>query len=297
MDYFTNKDRRSGPAQCADSGPERVLLYCSPDGVISASPPPHTVQLQSEASGGMGDTSQGGVPPLSLSTPSALLWNPPPPEICHPTRPKRQTNQLQYLLKVVLKTLWKHNFSWPFQAPVDAVQLNLPDYYKIIKTPMDMGTIKKRLENHYYWNAQECMHDFNTMFTNCYIYNKICLEFKRIVGKDLQQEFYSALDDHRTRLMEIFKAKRGNVGEHLAQLLQQMQSLDPTEKRTVALRGLPHLLGDNPTEFFKSSSDGDESFGQMDVGILLVNPEVQNHPYFNKKKDKEETSPLLQSRP
>ncbi|KAJ7427388.1 bromodomain-containing protein 4-like protein [Willisornis vidua] len=37
---------------------------------------------------------------------------------------------------------------------------------------MDMGTIKKRLENNYYWNAQECIQDFNTMFTNCYIYNK-----------------------------------------------------------------------------------------------------------------------------
>ena len=36
-----------------------------------------------------------------------------------------------------------------------------------------MGTIKKRLENSYYWNAQECIHDFNTMFTNCYIYNKV----------------------------------------------------------------------------------------------------------------------------
>jgi len=47
------------------------------------------------------------------------------------------------------------------------------DYYKIIKTPMDMGTIKKRLENNYYWNAQECIQDFNTMFTNCYIYNKV----------------------------------------------------------------------------------------------------------------------------
>lgn len=35
-----------------------------------------------------------------------------------------------------------------------------------------MGTIKKRLENNYYWNAQECIQDFNTMFTNCYIYNK-----------------------------------------------------------------------------------------------------------------------------
>uniref|UniRef100_A0A3Q0SF72 Bromodomain containing 4 n=1 Tax=Amphilophus citrinellus TaxID=61819 RepID=A0A3Q0SF72_AMPCI len=96
----------------------------------------------------------------------------PSPEFINPNRPKRQTNQLQYLLKVVVKTLWKHQFAWPFHAPVDAVKLNLPDYYTIIKNPMDMGTIKKRLENSYYWNAQECIQDFNTMFTNCYIYNK-----------------------------------------------------------------------------------------------------------------------------
>lgn len=38
---------------------------------------------------------------------------------------------------------------------------------------MDMGTIKKRLENNYYWSASEAMQDFNTMFTNCYIYNKV----------------------------------------------------------------------------------------------------------------------------
>lgn len=47
------------------------------------------------------------------------------------------------------------------------------DYHKIIKQPMDMGTIKRRLENTYYWGAAECMQDFNTMFTNCYIYNKV----------------------------------------------------------------------------------------------------------------------------
>uniref|UniRef100_A0A3B3YKQ5 Bromodomain containing 4 n=1 Tax=Poecilia mexicana TaxID=48701 RepID=A0A3B3YKQ5_9TELE len=98
--------------------------------------------------------------------------NPPPPEFFSANRPKRQTNQLQYLLKVVVKSLWKHQYAWPFHSPVDAIKLNLPDYYSIIKTPMDMGTIKKRLENSYYWNAQECIQDFNTMFTNCYIYNK-----------------------------------------------------------------------------------------------------------------------------
>lgn len=55
----------------------------------------------------------------------------------------------------------------------DDVSVPLQDYHKIIKTPMDMGTIKKRLENNYYRSASECMQDFNTMFTNCYIYNKV----------------------------------------------------------------------------------------------------------------------------
>lgn len=57
---------------------------------------------------------------------NAASTNPPPPETSNPNKPKRQTNQLQYLLKVVLKTLWKHQFAWPFQQPVDAVKLNLP---------------------------------------------------------------------------------------------------------------------------------------------------------------------------
>ncbi|CAB1332819.1 unnamed protein product [Coregonus sp. 'balchen'] len=98
--------------------------------------------------------------------------NPPPPEVTNPTKPGRKTNQLQYMQNVMVKTLWKHNFAWPFYVPVDAIKLGLPDYHKIIKQPMDMGTIKKRLEHNYYWSASECMQDFNTMFTNCYIYNK-----------------------------------------------------------------------------------------------------------------------------
>lgn len=38
---------------------------------------------------------------------------------------------------------------------------------------MDLSTIKKRLENNYYWKAMECIEDFNTMFTNCYMYNRV----------------------------------------------------------------------------------------------------------------------------
>ncbi|XP_019741242.1 bromodomain-containing protein 3 isoform X2 [Hippocampus comes] len=110
-------------------------------------------------------------PEAAPPSPPALT-NPPPPEVTNPTKPGRKTNQLQYMQNVVVKTLWKHQFAWPFYQPVDAIKLCLADYHKVIKNPMDMGTIKKRLENNYYWSASEAMQDFNTMFTNCYIYNK-----------------------------------------------------------------------------------------------------------------------------
>ncbi|XP_045657272.1 bromodomain testis-specific protein [Ursus americanus] len=109
---------------------------------------------------------------MSLSSRQTAIVNPPPPEYINIKRNGRLTNQLQYLQKVVLKALWKHSFSWPFQQPVDAVKLKLPDYYTIIKTPMDLNTIKKRLEHKYYVKASECIADFNIMFSNCYLYNK-----------------------------------------------------------------------------------------------------------------------------
>lgn len=95
-----------------------------------------------------------------------------PPVVPPPERPGRVTNQLQFLNKTVMKFVWKHQFAWPFQQPVDTKKLNLPDYHNIIRQPMDLGTIKKRLENNYYWSAKECLQDFNTLFTNCYVYNK-----------------------------------------------------------------------------------------------------------------------------
>ncbi|CAK6441333.1 unnamed protein product [Pipistrellus nathusii] len=109
---------------------------------------------------------------MSLPSRQIAIINPPPPEYINTKKNGRLTNQLQYLQRVVLKALWKHSFSWPFQQPVDAVKLELPDYYTIIKNPMDLSTIKKRLENKYYVQASECIEDFKTMFSNCYLYNK-----------------------------------------------------------------------------------------------------------------------------
>lgn len=63
-----------------------------------------------------------GLPPLSQFAPCG----PPQPTVKDPNRQGRMTNQLQFLQKVVLKSLWRHHFAWPFHEPVDAAKLNLP---------------------------------------------------------------------------------------------------------------------------------------------------------------------------
>ena len=63
---------------------------------------------------------------MSLPSRQTAIVNPPPPAYINTKKNGRWTNQLQYLQKVVLKALRKHNFSWSFQQPVDAVKLKLP---------------------------------------------------------------------------------------------------------------------------------------------------------------------------
>ncbi|XP_029015734.1 bromodomain-containing protein 4 isoform X2 [Betta splendens] len=165
------------------------------------------------------------------------------PDYVNLNRPKRQTNQLQFLLKVVLKTLWKHQFAWPFHAPVDAVKLNLPDYYSIIQNPMDMGTIKKRLENSYYWNAQECIQDFNTMFTNCYIYNKqgddIVLMAEALEKVFLQK--VAEMPEEETEIVVMTGKGRGR-GRRDGGLTIKPGSIIDSSSMTPQTRGLSNLL-------------------------------------------------------
>ena len=121
-------------------------------------------------------------------TPVNGMYQPPfhPPVGCR----GRHTNKIAILKSNIIKAMWKHTHAWPFHTPVDTIKLGLPDYFEIIKKPMDMGTIKKRLENNYYWSAEECVADFNQMFTNCYIYNKPGEDIV-IMAKSLEKFFIS----------------------------------------------------------------------------------------------------------
>ena len=83
----------------------------------------------------------------------------------------RKTDQLEWLYKKVVPALMKNKHSWPFSHPVNPVLLGIPDYYEVIKHPMDMGNVKKRLQANLYHTSEDCISDLNLIFKNCFRYN------------------------------------------------------------------------------------------------------------------------------
>lgn len=64
----------------------------------------------------------------------------------------------------------KHPCAWPFMRPVKTQ--DAPDYYRVIKQPMDMGRIKSNLNMGKYTSNYEVMKDIQLVFNNCIQYNK-----------------------------------------------------------------------------------------------------------------------------
>lgn len=70
----------------------------------------------------------------------------------------------------LLSELGGHEDSWPFLTPVNTKQF--PTYKKIIRIPMDISTIRKKLNDGMYKLREEFKTDVNMMFHNCEIFNE-----------------------------------------------------------------------------------------------------------------------------
>ena len=107
-------------------------------------------------------------------------------------KPKKKKYQLELrFCQEVLTELKKAKYqslSWPFAQPVDPVALNIPHYHNVIKKPMDLSTIDKKLTAGQYENAREFEADVGLMFNNCYKFNPDGNAVHRL-GKDFEEIF------------------------------------------------------------------------------------------------------------
>merc|ERR1712079_205822 len=60
-------------------------------------------------------------------------------------------------LEDVVKAMLKHKDGWPFDRPITKAEV--PDYHKHVKTPMDLGTVKSRLNDMFYTKNEQVIED------------------------------------------------------------------------------------------------------------------------------------------
>lgn len=84
------------------------------------------------------------------------------------------SSQMNYAEKCayILDVLTSHEYSWPFLEPVDPVALNIPTYFDLVKSPMDLRTMRSKLEQNLYTNPSNFRNDMILMFENAIVFNK-----------------------------------------------------------------------------------------------------------------------------
>ncbi|KAG5682698.1 hypothetical protein PVAND_012032 [Polypedilum vanderplanki] len=110
---------------------------------------------------------------------------------------KKCTFKPEELCEALLPTLEKmirlEPESLPFRSPVDPIALGIPDYLDIIKKPMDLGTIEKKLRKGEYSDPWEYVDDVWLMFDNAWLYNRKTSRVYRYCTK-ISEEFEKEID-------------------------------------------------------------------------------------------------------
>ncbi|KAJ3092278.1 hypothetical protein HK102_009089 [Quaeritorhiza haematococci] len=103
---------------------------------------------------------------------------------------KAQNAELRFcasILRELKHKKWSH-FNYVFMEPVDAVALGIPTYHEVIKHPMDLSTIQKKLDRKEYGTADDFEADVRLMFNNCYTFN-LAGDPVYQLGKELEKVF------------------------------------------------------------------------------------------------------------
>lgn len=134
--------------------------------------------------------------------PKREIHPPPPRDLPYSNqKPKKKKYQMELrFCQEILNEMNRPRYSgiaWPFTMPVDPVALNIPTYHKIIKKPMDLSTIEKKLNEGQYETAKEFEADMRLMFANCYKFNP---ESDKI--HTLGKEFEAVFDEKLSKKKE-----------------------------------------------------------------------------------------------
>jgi len=83
----------------------------------------------------------------------------------------KANSQIARKAQTLLQKLKKHPSAGPFLYPVDAKGLGLTDYHDVVREPMDLSTVEKKLKNGQYISLSEYAADIRKIWNNSLLYN------------------------------------------------------------------------------------------------------------------------------
>ena len=96
------------------------------------------------------------------------------------------------ICKKVLDAIKRNYNAGPFLEPVNPEALGIPTYFDIIKNPMDLGTVEKKLKEHQYNDPTEFEEDMRLIWRNATTFNPKGTQVY-IMAEEMGQAFESEL--------------------------------------------------------------------------------------------------------
>ncbi|KAF5672108.1 histone acetyltransferase GCN5 [Fusarium circinatum] len=117
------------------------------------------------------------IDPLTIPHIRATGWSPAMDELSRQPRHGPHFNEMRRFLYQVQN----HKQAWPFLHPVN--KDDVPDYYNVVITPMDLSTMLERLEHDYYTAPKDLVKDLKLIFSNCRKYNDATTVYSKCAVK------------------------------------------------------------------------------------------------------------------
>ena len=192
-------------------------------------------------------------------------------------------------LEKIFDTMEKDVQSSAFLAPVDYVALNILDYPKIIKHPMDLGTVRKNLLNGDYKLFQDFMCDINLIWNNCREFNQPGSDIVKMANhceKKMRQLIDKQFKNHKPKA-ENTKSKNENSSLTIADKSKLIDCI-----REQSNEGLTQIVKIILKECPKGIEDIDPEKLQIKIDMLdyrtfnLVNQYLEKNNNSNNSNDK-----------
>ncbi|KAI0399898.1 Bromodomain-containing protein [Xylaria palmicola] len=118
-------------------------------------------------------------------------WREPRPKTRHerrlelgdgpPATPQRIPFSDKLPLQRFLSQIQFHKQAWPFRHPVNRDEV--PDYYNVITSPMDLPTVEDKLKQDLYAAPKDLVEDLQFLFGNCWQYNDAPTVYSKCAAK------------------------------------------------------------------------------------------------------------------